>query len=110
MKSTYAKLSLSAAFLSLGAMAAAANSNIEPQKNTVSQDLIQLAQAGGGTGGGAGSSGSAGSGNDGSGGSSAPQGTGTPLSGTQTVPEQPAAGTSRPVRPGETPTNNPPSR
>jgi hypothetical protein len=101
---------LTAAFASavtlLGISFAQAHSQGTGTAQNDGPSLMQLAQAGGG-GGGAG-----GSGGSGSSGSSSPQGPATmPQGGTTgTTPQEKSDGATKQVRPGETPTNNPPSK
>jgi hypothetical protein len=99
---------LTAAFASavtiLGISFAQAHSQGTGTAQNDGPSLMQLAQAGGGGAGGSGSSGSSGS--------SSPQGPATmPQGGTTgTTPQEKSDAKTKQVRPGETPTNNPPSK
>ena len=100
---------LTAAFASavtiLGISFAQAHSQGTGTAQNDGPSLMQLAQAGGGGAGGSG-------GSSGSSGSSSPQGPASmPQGGTTgTTPQEKSSGATKQVRPGETPTNNPPSK
>ncbi len=115
MKQMLFKLIATSALVCTAAYAAQAHNQVKADQgySSAGMQLAQGAGGGGGAGDGAGAGGGSSSSGSGSSGPSTPQGPASlPLGGTTDAdPQNDKAGAvERPVRPGETPTNNPTSR